>query len=161
MSENTEAVADVAASTRSKACSFCKEAVHIGATKCHYCQASIEEPPDHGGECPFCKQEIHVEAVRCRYCKSDLAVSVPVNASVNLSTVNARATSAGWSEGGSAAPVGMRLFAARSDETGTGPGGMPIRRYCFRMCEERPAGPIECWWICVWLPDRGPAVAVM
>ena len=147
MSEEPQSAAESPASTRSSTCPFCKEAVRPGATKCPHCQASIQSPPDHGGECPFCKEQINTEAVRCRHCKSDLGGSPPVKVSIYPVSMSARAAFAGCSECGSAARVII------------GPPRPGMRRYCFEMCEEKPAGPIDCWTICVDLPDRGPAVA--
>jgi hypothetical protein len=148
MSEDAQAaVAETPASARSSTCPFCKEAVRVGATKCPYCQASIDSPPDHGGECPFCKEEIKREAVRCRHCKSDLGGSPPLKVSIYPVPMSARTASAGCSGCGSAARVII------------GPPGPGMRRYCFEMCEDLPAGPYRCWWICVDLPDRGPALA--
>jgi hypothetical protein len=41
-----------------------------------------------------------------------------------------------------------------------GPPSPGMRRYCFEMCEMgQPAGIPVCYWICVDLPDRGPAAA--
>lgn len=163
MSEDAQIAAETYESTESKACPFCKEVIRIGATKCPYCQAAINKPPDHGGECPFCKEQINVEAVRCRHCKSDLGGFLPVNVSVRPATTDPRVTSAGCSGCGQAAPVGMRrlpgsvgmrLLPGPSDPIGDG-----LRRYCFWFCDDAcPAGPECCVQICVDLPDRGPAI---
>src|SRR4051812_36128384 len=101
MSEVSETVGEpprsteLGSSSRSSTCPYCKEAVHQDAHKCPHCQASIDGPPNHGGECPFCKETINLEAVRCRHCKSDLRESPRNEASVHPVTPIARTTSSG------------------------------------------------------------------
>lgn len=162
MSEDAETAPEAPASTRSPTCPFCKESVRISATKCPHCQASIEPPPDHGGECPFCKEEINLEAVRCPHCKSDIAGSPPVEVSIQPATTSVHATSAGCSECGSAAPVIRQLRPGFVSRVIIGPPTPGLSRYCIKLCPyDEGAGPeaAKCWYICVDLPDRGPVVA--
>src|SRR5689334_13323404 len=138
MSESTPpTTAETEGQARYRACPFCKENVHVDATKCPYCQAWIDSPPDHGGECPLCKEEIHEEAVRCRHCKSDLGKSSsPINAFVYYSESRKGANLTGCRGCGSASSISTRALPQPGDPVPPG-----LRRYCFTWCPtDCPAG---------------------